>query len=627
MTVFNFDCDDHQFYLRTINVFDDLRQSFRRCAEVNLLYQIHSISTDASHPLKRTIMKRLYFLLIAFFPLLAICQNKDLPNPVSDLQTLPAGSYVIAMDNNNQLNTAGDFNLNSYGLVVCLLNHSVKVKWVIACGKAKDGIDFSVAAAKIKPVAGLPAAFDFKAGPFVIYAQDTAGVSAMIDSFYYNPTGSTPAVSLTGANRPSVYKTSAAVTVDVRYNLYGFKPKAAILTDGGNQKIHAGFMATCSIPDTSWRYSQGTDLLTHCFTFASEPHNDKINTPGFTVAIQGIRAFVEYGGNFLAQCAAVENYENNLNYGHFQTDAGVTHINQQNGNDRFVNNDLSFAQYEGNYHATQTGHMQSWNINKGWSNNGYMIQNDPADPNGTDNIGASVSKLKEPNIRGGMVFYIGNHDFPNITHIEDINGIRMYMNAFLTPVTINVTCTIGGPVPITWVSFTANKIGSDVMLEWKTQIEINNKYFYVERSVDGIRFTTIAHITGNTNYPGIKVYQYKDASPGNGTFYYRIRQQDYDGAISYSNTRVVQFNGYADDRVLVYPNPGNGNFNVVFENNYNCKEVAIYDKTGIRVFKSDLVNKTSFQLNLRNLSSGIYTAVFTEADGASNIVKKLMIIK
>ena len=155
-------------------------------------------------------------------PIIAFPQFRDLPNPPANQQILPGGSYVIAMDNTNQVNNAGDFNLKSYGLVVFLLNHNKKLKWIITAGKMKDGIDFSVVAAKIKPslVSESMQVYNFKAGPFVLFAPDTAGVCGMVDSFYYNPTGATTAKSLMGNDRPSIYRTLTDVVVDIRYDLY-----------------------------------------------------------------------------------------------------------------------------------------------------------------------------------------------------------------------------------------------------------------------------------------------------------------------------------------------------------------------------------------------------------------------
>ncbi len=574
--------------------------------------------------------KILQIFAMLLLPVIVPAQNKDLPNPDPNLQLLPAGSYVIAMDNTNQVNQAGDFNLKTYGLIVYLLGHDVKIKWVIRAGKLKDEIDFSANVTKIKPVAGIAANRDFRAGPFVIFAADTTGVALKIDSFYMNPTGGTPIVPLTGNNRPSVYKTTADVTnVDIRYDLSGFKPKAAILMDGGNQKIHVGYMDACGIPDTSWRINLGQNLITSCFTFASEPHNTKVGTPEFDSAIHGIRAFVEFGGNFLAQCAAVELYENHVDHGFLQTATGVTHVNVNNNNDRYTNNDLSFAQYDGYYHATQGGHMQSWELNSTWANKGYMIENDPAIPGGTDNIGASVSKLKDINIRGGMVFYVGNHEFSNITKIEEINGIRMYMNAFLTPVAVNQYCTITPPLFVNWYSFTAIRFGVSVQLEWKTASEFNNKYFYAERSKDGIHFTSFAKIDAVGNSNDIQTYSVLDNQPGTGLFFYRIRQEDNDGKMSYSATRSVSLKGLGGSSISIYPNPGNGIFTVVTSRSDNTPAtLMIFDNMGRKVYGQVIrMNGMPTQVDLRQMQAGMYTVVFLAGDASEKITEKLVIIK
>src|SRR5688572_18410332 len=226
-------------------------------------------------------------------------QNTDLPSPAANLQTLPSGSYVIAMDNTNQLNNSAVFNYKAYGLAVHLLNNHVKLKWVITAGKAKDATDFTVLAAKIRPVAGIVSIFSFKAGPFVIFPADTTGVSDLITGFNNG---------ISNVNdKIKVYRTLAPVTVDIRYDMTGFIPKAAILTDGGNQDIHVANMISCNITSTNYRMVAGPELLTSCFTFASEPHNSKI---GIEVdnAISAIKRFVEFGGNFLAQCHAIITY-------------------------------------------------------------------------------------------------------------------------------------------------------------------------------------------------------------------------------------------------------------------------------------------------------------------------------
>ncbi|MFZ4771418.1 MAG: hypothetical protein ACOYLO_14640, partial [Ferruginibacter sp.] len=78
-------------------------------------------------------MRKIYSFLLAI-TIASVCFGQDLPNPGSNLQTLPSGSYIIAMDNTNQSNTAGNFNLKSYGLIVHLLNNNVRMRWVITAG-------------------------------------------------------------------------------------------------------------------------------------------------------------------------------------------------------------------------------------------------------------------------------------------------------------------------------------------------------------------------------------------------------------------------------------------------------------------------------------------------------------
>src|SRR6476646_6454289 len=130
-------------------------------------------------------MKKLIALLLICFPVLIQAQNTDLPGPSANLQTIPSGSYIIAMDNTLQVNSAGDFNLKAYGLIVYLLNNGAKIKWSIRAGKAKDGIDFTAFAEQIKTnlISGCISRY-FKGGPFLISASDTTGISALVDAFY-----------------------------------------------------------------------------------------------------------------------------------------------------------------------------------------------------------------------------------------------------------------------------------------------------------------------------------------------------------------------------------------------------------------------------------------------------------
>jgi hypothetical protein len=485
----------------------------------------------------------LSFLLYTCVPILLQAQNTDLPGPSPNLQTIPTGSYVIAMDNTLQVNSAGDFNLKTYGLLVYLLNNNAKIKWSIRAGKGKDGIDFTANAEQIKPnfIAG-GVSRDFKAGPFIIYATDTTGICALVDNFYASN-------GLTGANRPQVYRlTASANNVDIRYDLIGFRPKAAILTDGGNQNIHLAYMTTCAIPSESYATSAGTDLLSNCFTFASEPHNTNSGA-AVNNAISAIKDFVSKGGNFLAQCEAINNYENN-SLGRFQTSSGITISNANIGTTLFYPNpDLSFCQFEGAYNASLGGSLKNWKIVGTTVNNEHDFATGTGSNSGS--IGASVSKYLYG--KGGLVFYLGNHSFA-ATSLAGINGMRMYMNAFLTPSNTNCPVLNYIPLGVNLVKFSGSIQNKSIQLAWEVSENETAKRFEVEQSIDGNHFVLLGSIAG-TNKNGKEGYSFSRRQIANG-LYYRLKIINRNDREGYSRVLFLK-EEHSDDQypLILFTNP------------------------------------------------------------------------
>lgn len=363
--------------------------------------------------------------------------GQELPSPAANTMVMPQDSYVIAMDNTWQA-TAGplpanrNFNLKAYGLVVYLLNNNIKVKRIIRAGKAKDGVDFSASCRQLKPVAELnPQVRDFKAGPFVVFGPDLlrVNIDQLIDNYNNNANG------ISGITHDSakvkVYKTASDVTVDVRHDLTGFKPKAAILTDGGNAPIHLTYLNLAGVPLNNYSVEVNNDLAVSCFTFASEPHNDY----QVSSVVDNIKSFVQAGGNFLAQCVTVAVYES---LGKFQSTAGITVANATPLATHYPNADLSMAQFEGGFNINNGGSLKNWRYGISAFANGAhaYATNTNGFVNGTSLIGASGSKLTSSGLPGGMVFYLGNHSFSNINDYNHLNGMRMYLNALLTPANI-----------------------------------------------------------------------------------------------------------------------------------------------------------------------------------------------
>ena len=120
--------------------------------------------------------------------------------------------------------------------------------------------------------------------------------------------------------------------------------------------------------------------------------------------------------------------------------------------------------------------------------------------------------------------------------------------------TTNVTLTVAAPLPVQWIDFQVNKKEERVLLDWSVAFEHNNLGFGIERSVNGRDFEDIYFVAGKGDSDVPTNYAYTDDNAPSATaLYYRLRQEDRDGQVSYSVVRTVS--GVMPIEVLLYPNP------------------------------------------------------------------------
>jgi len=92
------------------------------------------------------------------------------------------------------------------------------------------------------------------------------------------------------------------------------------------------------------------------------------------------------------------------------------------------------------------------------------------------------------------------------------------------------------PLPIQMTAFTVECQNYFALLQWTTATEINNDYFTIDRTQDGINFETVAVVKGMGNSTSSHNYSAIDYTPLNGTSYYRISQTDFNGVTTNLNT-------------------------------------------------------------------------------------------
>ena len=112
----------------------------------------------------------------------------------------------------------------------------------------------------------------------------------------------------------------------------------------------------------------------------------------------------------------------------------------------------------------------------------------------------------------------------------------------------------GAVLPVELTALTARTERSGIRVAWTTATELNNDYFTVEHSPDGVVFRALGTVRGAGTTETPQDYAHLDHAPTTGTNYYRLRQTDFDGTTTTS--AVVSARWVATDgAVAVTPNP------------------------------------------------------------------------
>ena len=162
-------------------------------------------------------------------------------------------------------------------------------------------------------------------------------------------------------------------------------------------------------------------------------------------------------------------------------------------------------------------------------------------------------------------------------------------------------------------------------LTWSTNSETNNAYFEIERSLDGVHFESIGTVNGNGTTTATNYYDYVDANPIYGSVYYRLKQVDFNGKISYSKVIEKSCQKLGGDGIHVFPNPFDESFTLNLLSEINTPvQISIMDYTGKLIAQKNIDNQTGqIEWNIGSeLAKGVYI-LQVDVDGA-RYVRKLI---
>jgi hypothetical protein len=218
--------------------------------------------------------------------------------------------------------------------------------------------------------------------------------------------------------------------------------------------------------------------------------------------------------------------------------------------------------------------------------------------------------------------------YSNVTSSKFIDFTISEFSEFWLHASVN-----NSPLPIELLDFTVLAHEDHIQLNWVTATEINNDYFNVERSENGLSFESIGEVAGSGNSNKQISYELFDDSPIIGTSYYRLKQTDFDGKFEYFKLIAVNFS--MDEGGIctlhVYPNPCVGSCVIDLKDcplENSQVNIELYDAFGKkivnRITPKSKDKDISFHLNSsNNLAPGVYI-VRSTANGKNESSKVIV---
>lgn len=231
----------------------------------------------------------------------------------------------------------------------------------------------------------------------------------------------------------------------------------------------------------------------------------------------------------------------------------------------------------------------------------------------------------------------GNSNLSRLTvnkNISDGNTQFLTVNTSMTPYdTATYTNTTGvhdictTTLPVELSPLQAVYRNNATQLSWSTYTESNTQNFYIEFSRNGVDFTAIGSTLAAGNSNSRINYNYSHNIATTGTLYYRVREMDVDGKVTYSNIASVRAGSAANVAINVQPNPFTDKINCNIElSKAGPVTIILYNSNGSIIQRITQqaqagINRISLN-NLSILASGVYMVNITA--GEQNFVQKVV---
>lgn len=212
-----------------------------------------------------------------------------------------------------------------------------------------------------------------------------------------------------------------------------------------------------------------------------------------------------------------------------------------------------------------------------------------------------------------------NNSSPQTADLLNICGELWYDNGWLSPIVADAN------LPVRLLSFKANPMAQAVELLWQVEAEQDLEHYEVQRSTNGIQYTTI-YTEKARNLPFRSQYRVMDGKlPAADRLFYRLAAVDKDGSTRYSPVQKVTLQSGAT--WLASPNPAINE--VLISSNRSSGKVAAVRLTQASGKVVGTLPNATGQMPFRvkrdaKWAAGLYFAELLDANGM--VMERLKIL-
>lgn len=177
-------------------------------------------------------------------------------------------------------------------------------------------------------------------------------------------------------------------------------------------------------------------------------------------------------------------------------------------------------------------------------------------------------------------------------------------------------------LPIELLSFEVYHDGTSTVYRWTTASELNNEYFIIEKSVDGVVYSPVIEVLGAGNSYEKIDYVYNELhSVSDGDMYYRIVDVDYDGVRTASDVFTLSSNDGSNE---IDVHVRNGTKLIVSGVYAESAELFLYDVLGGLKRHHKLVGPAGVVTLPKGISSGLSLVIIRDLNGSVLYSTKLV---